>query len=223
MRRELGKEKIGSQSGIPVAVIRRLPVYYRYLSELQSREINRISSAELAAKIGVTASQLRQDLSWFGSFGQQGYGYRVDELLTEVSRILGLNKDLEMVLVGAGHLGKAIINYPNFRRRGFSIQAVFDSNPELFGTEIEGLTVQDAAGLADFLQQHPMQIGIITAPAAVAQPIADIMAAGGIKGIWNFAPVALKVPREVTVEHVHLGESLMVLSLKMSQSSLEYK
>ncbi len=215
MDHEPGQTKVG----IPVAVIRRLPVYHRYLSELQNREISRISSTELAAKIGVTASQLRQDLSWFGSFGQQGYGYRVEELLAEVSRILGLDREAPMVLVGAGHLGKAIVNYPNFRRRGFSIQAVFDNNPELIESGINGQTVRDAAGLAQFLQQHPIQIGIITVPVDAAQPIADIMTAGGIKGIWNFAPVALKVPPEVIVEHVHLGESLMVLSLKMAQSN----
>lgn len=205
------------QTGIPLTVIKRLPMYHRYLNDLNQKDMVRISSGELAAKMGITASQLRQDLNWFGSFGQQGYGYRVDELLREVSRILGLHRNMRMVLVGAGRLGRAIVNYENFKRRGFHIEAIFDNNPEIIGDNIEGIKVHDVAELENHLQKRPVGIGVITTPAQVAQALVDIMVRCGLKGIWNFAPVALKAPDDVVVEHVHIGESLMVLSLKMQQ------
>lgn len=206
-------------SGIPIAVIKRLPVYQRYLHDLQQKGVSRISSRELAEKIGITASQLRQDLSWFGSFGQQGYGYRVNELLDEVERILGLHHNSAMVLAGAGHLGRAIVNYANFKRRGFQIEAIFDSNPEKIGTVIDEIEVSDISDLSSYLANHSIQIGVVTTPAGVAQEVVEVMVQGGVKGIWNFAPVSLKVPDDVIVEHVHIGESLMVLSLKMQQQN----
>jgi redox-sensing transcriptional repressor len=217
MRKKNESDKTRTQSTIPLAVLKRLPIYYRFLSDLAVKEITRISSAELAAKMGVTASQLRQDLSWFGSFGHQGYGYRVSELLEEVKRILGLNQLHRLVLVGVGHLGRAIINYSNFQKRGFEVKALFDKDPQAIGETVNGLTVQDVATLPDYLQQHPIDIGVITVPAASAQRIAEMFVARGIKGIWSFAPFSLKVPDDVVVEHVHLGESLLVLSLKLQQ------
>ena len=132
------------QTGIPVSVMKRLPIYHRYLTELSTREVSRISSSELAAKIGVTASQIRQDLSWFGSFGQQGYGYRIDDLLQEITKILGLNHEISMVLVGAGQLGKAIANYHNIRRRGYILQAIFDVDPAIIGKKINGIVVKNS-------------------------------------------------------------------------------
>lgn len=218
--------KMGHESGninqrrhqqIPLAVIKRLPIYHRYLSDLHQKEVARISSSELAAKIGITASQLRQDLSWFGSFGQQGYGYRVDELLQEVSRILGLNQNIGMVLIGAGRLGRAIIHYANFKRRGFHTKAIFDNNPDIVGEIIDEIPVYNISELENYLKSHAIQIGVITTPASAAQEVADRLVRCGIKGIWNFAPVSLKVPNDVIVEHVHIGESLMVLSMKLQQ------
>lgn len=205
-------------SGIPLVVIKRLPRYHRFLSELAANNIKRVSSQELAAKMKITASQLRQDLSWFGSFGQQGYGYRVEDLLTEVTRILGLNYGTTMVLIGAGHLGKALVNYENFKRRGFSIQAIFDQDPKIIGTSVSGLTVFAIDELVNYLQCHPTEIGIICTPGLAAQSVADLLVQGGIKGIWTFAPHPLKVPESVYVEHVHISESLFVLSFKIRQN-----
>jgi len=202
---------------IPLVVIKRLPRYHRVLSELSAKGIGRISSQELAATMKITASQLRQDLSCFGSFGQQGYGYRVDQLLTEVNQILGLNYGTGMILVGAGFLGKALVNYENFQKRGFTIQAVFDQDPEVVGQSVNGIKVSNVSGLATYLQKNPTEIGIICTPAPAAQEVADVMVQSGIKGIWNFAPISLKVPEGVHVEHVHISESLMVLSFKIRQ------
>jgi len=202
---------------IPEAVLRRLPIYYRHLTQLAKREVERVSSPELAANVGITASQLRQDLSWFGSFGQQGYGYRVNDLIYEITRILGLENEIHMVMVGAGHLGRAITSYPNFNEKGFRIEAIFDNNPLVIGDVIEGKVIQPVADLEVFLAQHNIFIGVITTPASAAQDIADILVKGGVKGIWSFAPVSLKVPRDVVVEHVHISESLMMLLLKVKQ------
>lgn len=212
------KSATGDYSGIPLVVIKRLPRYHRFLSELAAQNISRVSSQELATKMKITASQLRQDLSWFGSFGQQGYGYRVEDLLTEVTRILGLNYGTNMVLIGAGHLGKALANYQNFKRRGFSIQAIFDQDPQIVGTSISGIIVHPIHELVDYLKQHATEIGIICTPGVAAQSVADLLVQGGIKGIWTFAPLPLKVPESVYVEHVHISESLLVLSFKVRQN-----
>jgi redox-sensing transcriptional repressor len=207
----------GQPQTIPMAVTKRLPVYYRFLTDLAAKEITRISSTELAAKMGITASQLRQDLCWFGSFGHQGYGYRVTELLEEVRRILGLNQSHRLVLVGVGNLGRAIINYRNFKRRGFEVAALFDRDSQVIGETVNGIIVQDIAVLPEYLSRHSVDIGVITVPADSAQAVAEMLVTGGVKGIWSFAPFSLKVPADVAVEHVHLGESLLVLSLKLKQ------
>jgi redox-sensing transcriptional repressor len=204
-------------SKIPLVVIKRLPRYQRVLADLAARDLERISSQELAAMMKITASQLRQDLNYFGSFGQQGYGYRIADLLTEVNQILGLNYGTGMVLVGAGFLGRALINYENFKRRGFVIRAIFDCDPEIVGKTINEIRVSDISMLAPYLHQNPTEIGIICTPGQVAQQVAGILIESGIKGIWNFAPVMLRVPDKVFVEHVHISESLMVLSFKIRQ------
>lgn len=202
---------------IPLVVIKRLPRYQRVLSELSQRGVERISSQELAQTMKITASQLRQDLSCFGSFGQQGYGYRVEQLLTEVNRILGLNYGTGMVLIGAGFLGKALINYENFKKRGFIIRAVFDRDPKIIGEMVNGIKVEDVCGLSAYLRHNPTEIGIICTPDYAAQEVADILVESGIKGIWNFAPISLRVPENIHIEHVHISESLMVLSFKIRQ------
>ncbi|MTI59659.1 MAG: redox-sensing transcriptional repressor Rex [Firmicutes bacterium] len=202
---------------IAVSVIKRLPVYYRFLTTLHSKGVERISSSELAEKLGVTASQIRQDLSQFGNFGQRGYGYRVANLKEAIAKILGLDNQMEMVLAGAGNLGKAIINYPNFKRRGFYIKGIFDVNPELIGQEVAGLLVQDISLLADFLTKNRIDIGIITTPPESAVDVANIFVRGGIRGIWNFAPVSLNYSGKVLVENVHISESLLTLSYMIDE------
>jgi redox-sensing transcriptional repressor len=206
---------------IPEAVIKRLPVYHRHLTQLAKKEVDKISSPELAFKIGITASQLRQDLNWFGSFGQQGVGYRVNDLLHEITKILGLENEIHLIMIGAGHLGRAIASYPNFNEKGFHMKAVFDNNPAVIGDVIEGKAIQPVTELGSYLEQNKVTVGVITTPANAAQTVADILVQGGVKGIWNFAPLTLKVPNDVVVEHVHISESLMMLSFKLRQQSQE--
>lgn len=203
--------------GIPMVVIRRLPIYHRYLDELNRLGIERISSPELAKRIGITASQLRQDLSWFGSFGLQGYGYNVGELLTAINAIIGLDTENTMVLMGYGNLGRAIAGYEGFRRRNFHLMAAFDPDEKRWGMTDYDIPVYGVDKLPDFLREHPTTIGIITTPAEAAQKAVDILVAGGVRGIWNFAPIRLNVPNGVVVEHLHLANSLMTLSLKLRQ------
>lgn len=203
--------------GIPLVVIRRLPIYQRYLDELNRMNIERIASPELAARIGITASQLRQDLSWFGSFGLQGYGYNVPELLRAINHIIGLDQKSRMVLVGYGNLGRAIAGYEGFQRRNFLLQAAFDNNPAKWGPADQGITVYSLKELPQYLKDHAIQIGILAIPSATAQATADLLVNAGIQGIWNFSPVRLNVPPNVIVEHLHLTNSLMTLSLKIHQ------
>jgi redox-sensing transcriptional repressor len=202
---------------IPYATIKRLPIYYRFLSDLVKKEVERVSSRELATKMGINPSQLRQDLSYFGSFGQQGYGYRVDDLLREIGQILGLHQQIKMVLIGAGHLGTALASYVNFSRRGLLMKAIFDSNPAIIGEAINGVVIQDIKNLRQYLHSNPVDIGIITTPAECAQGIADQLIEEGVQGIWNFAPANLKIPESVILENVHLNESLFMLSFKLQQ------
>lgn len=211
----------GKVKQIPEAVIKRLPVYHRYLTELAKRDVERISSPELAAKIGITASQLRQDLSCFGSFGHQGYGYRIHELLGEISRILGLENEIPMVLVGVGHLGRAILSYPNFKDKKFGFIAIFDNNPLIIGEIIEEIPVLAITELESYLIKNNVEVGVITTPISAAQEVANLLIQGGVRGIWNFAPLALKVPDSVVVEHVHISESLLELSFKLQQKRLK--
>ena len=202
---------------IPLVVLRRLPIYQRYLDELARLSIERISSPELAKRIGITASQLRQDLSWFGSFGLQGYGYNVQELLHAINSIIGLNEETPMVLMGYGNLGRAIAGYEGFRRRNFNIIAAFDPNENKWGISEFDLPVYSLDKLQEFLQNNYVKIGIVTTPSGSAQETVDLLVKGGVLGIWNFSPIRLNVPPDVVVEHLHLANSLMTLSLKLRQ------
>jgi redox-sensing transcriptional repressor len=206
--------------GIPYATIRRIPVYYRFLSDLSKKEVERVSSRELAVKMGINPSQLRQDLSYFGSFGQQGYGYRVDDLLREIANILGLNQPLNMALIGAGHLGTALVGYENFNHRGFMITSIFDNDPGKIGDSVNGILIRNIKELSAFLRSNPVDVGIITTPAEFAQETADQLITEGVKAIWNFAPVSLKIPEEVVIENVHISESLLLLSFQLQQKKL---
>ncbi len=205
---------------ISMAVIRRLPKYNRCLKDLLDKEIYRISSKELSVILGFTASQIRQDLNNFGGFGQQGYGYNVEELYHEIQKILGLTRDYKAVVVGVGNLGQAIANHTNFEEHGFKILAMFDINPTLIGLQIRGTPVLDNKELRGFIKANDIEIGVITTPVQVAQSVADELVEAGIKAIWNFAPMDLKVPDDVVVEDVHLNESLFIMSYLIKEKAL---
>lgn len=203
---------------ISMAVIRRLPKYYRYLADLLSRDIQRISSKELSEIIGFTASQIRQDLNNFGGFGQQGYGYNVEALHREIGKILGLDRKYRAVLVGAGNLGQALTNYSGFKNAGFNIGAVFDANPKMIGLKIRDYEIMDSDNIESFVSNNDIDIAILCIPKNGAQAVANKLVSSGVRGIWNFAPIDLEVPSEVIVENVNLTESLFTLSYLMKES-----
>ncbi|MBP1920152.1 redox-sensing transcriptional repressor Rex [Youngiibacter multivorans] len=202
---------------ISMAVIKRLPKYYRHLAELLRNDVDRISSKELSDKIGFTASQIRQDFNCFGGFGQQGYGYNVKELYNEIGKILGTDKEYNTIIVGAGNIGQAIANYSRFEKVGFNLKGIFDTNPKLIGVRIKDIEIEDVDNIDAFLGKNSVDIGIICVPANTAQKIADLFVSNGIKGIWNFAPVDLDVPEDVSVENVHLLESMLTLVYLMNE------
>lgn len=203
---------MNKRTRVSIAVIRRLPKYYRYLSELLEKDIKRISSQELSRLTGFTASQIRQDLNNFGGFGQQGYGYNIISLHHELKKILGLDKSHRTIIIGAGNLGQAIANFRGFRDAGFETIALFDKNPKIIGLRISGLEVHDISDLEEFVKQNDIEIAVICTPKDYSQGIADRLVECGISGIWNFAPVDLVVPEDINVENVHLDESLYTLS-----------
>ena len=207
---------------ISKAVIKRLPRYYRYLGELLEDNVERISSNDLSKKMRVTASQIRQDLNNFGGFGQQGYGYNVKFLYTEIGKILGLDTVHPMIIVGAGNLGQALANYVEFEKRGFKLVGIFDVNPVLEGIAVRGIEIQMISDLPFFLKENNVEIAILTLPKNKAIDMADILIENGIKAIWNFAHVDLDTPDGVIVENVHLSESLMTLSYNLSQYRQEH-
>lgn len=200
---------------ISIAVIKRLPRYYRYLGDLLNNGITRISSKDLSQKMNITASQIRQDLNNFGRFGQQGYGYNVEFLHDEIKKILGLGKTYNLVIIGAGNIGQALANYVNFKNRGFNFIGIFDINPRLIGLTIRGLEIMDIDKLEDFLTKNKVDIAVLTLPKNNAIKVSTIIIKCGVKGIWNFSHVDLKTPEDVVVENVHLTDSLMVLSYKL--------
>ena len=200
------------QRKISRAVISRLPRYYRYLGDLLEAGVERISSNDLSKKMQVTASQIRQDLNNFGGFGQQGYGYNVKYLYTEIGKILGLDKDHNFIIIGAGNLGQALANYASFERNGFILKSLFDVNPRLEGVTIRGIPVRMLDELEGYLQENDIEIAALTLPKSKAEEVAD-----GIKAIWNFAHTDLTLPKDVIVESVHLADSLMKLSYNISQ------
>ena len=202
------------------AVIRRLPGYYRYLRDLEKIGITRISSQELGARMGLTASQIRQDINCFGTLVQQGYGYNVAELRAHIGSILGLGRGYDMIIVGAGNIGQAVAWYPGFSQRGFEPIAMFDVKPDMIGRVIRGVPVYNVTELRAFLAEHPALIGVVATPARVAQQVAQQMIEGGVRAIWNFAPIDLKVPATVAVNNVHLTDSLLVLTYRLHQMEL---
>lgn len=201
---------------ISMAVIRRLPKYHRYLTDLMDEGVERISSKELSEIIGFSASQIRQDFNNFGEFGQQGYGYNVVDLHREISNIIGLNKKYHIALIGVGNFGSAVAKY-SFQEMGFYIDALFDNDPEKVGKTLNNVEVTDTNFLETYLSKNEIDIVAITTPAAAAQKLADRLVICGVKAIWNFAPVDLTVPEDVVVENVSLLDSLMTVSYLLNE------
>ena len=202
---------------VPEVVIKRLPRYYRYLDELDREGKTRISSTALSKKMGVTASQIRQDFNYFGGFGQQGYGYNIRHLLTELKKLLGITKGYKAIIVGAGNLGHAIANYGGLKKRGFKLCGIFDNDAEKIGKTVGDIKISDISGVADFVAENKIDIAILTLPKSATEEVADILADSGIKGLWNFSYAELKSIDSVLVENVHLTDSLMTLSFKINQ------
>ncbi len=200
------------QKPISQAIIKRLPRYYRYLGELIAQGVERISSNEFSKLMGVTASQIRQDLNNFGGFGQQGYGYNVKNLYMEIGKILGIDRVHNIVVIGAGNFGRALAGYSDFERRGFRIKALFDRDPKKVGTDINGIEVYPIDQVQDYIRKNNIEIVALTVPKEAAIALAQTLVGTGIKGIWNFAHTDLRVPKDIIVENVHLSESLMRLS-----------
>lgn len=203
---------------ISSAVIRRLPRYYRYLGELIESDVQRISSKELSVKMKVTASQIRQDLNNFGGFGQQGYGYNVKYLYDEIGKILGLGRTHNMIIVGAGNMGQALVNSGDFAKRGFIIKGVFDNNKKLCGQKVGGIEISPMEDIEAFIKKNNIEIVVLTLPKEAARTVANLVVDAGVRAIWNFAHTDFNLPEDVIVENVHLSESLMRLSYTIANN-----
>ena len=205
---------------VSVPVIKRLPRYHRYLEELKNMGVVRISSKELSVRMGLTASQIRQDLNCFGGFGQQGYGYNIEQLYNEIGLILGINNRSKAIMIGAGNLGHAIATHLHFENRGFDLVGIFDNNENIIGTKVGGRTVLDSETLEDFCKKEHPVVAILCIPSEYAAENADKLVSLGIKGFWNFTQYDLMHRYEgVAVENVHLGDSLMTLCYQINKLS----
>lgn len=198
------------------AVIRRLPGYYRHLRELEAQDIKHISSQQLGERMQLTPSQIRQDINCFGGFGRQGYGYTVSELKDHIGKILGLDRQHRMIVIGAGNMGSAVAQYRSFIREGFEVEAMFDVDPAKVGTRLGNIPIFPMDDLENYLQDHCIDVAVLTLPVAVAQQTMDRVAACGVKAVWNFAPTDLQHSSETVVVNVHLSDSLQILSYKMA-------
>lgn len=202
------------------AVVKRLPRYYRYLRELIAQGVTRISSGELSSMMSVTASQIRQDLNYFGGFGQNGYGYNVTYLFAKISEILGVGAGFHAIIIGAGDLGRALVGLSMFEKRGVDIIGMFDTGEGFVGSAFSNVTVYDISELETFCEANPVDIAVITCPKEYVAPIADRLVGLNVKGIWNYMGVELKYPNtSVSIENVHLGDSLMILNYKISSAT----
>lgn len=198
---------------ISSSVIKRLPRYYRFLGELMKQGTERISSRELSEMMKLTASQIRQDLNCFGGFGQQGYGYHVEELHTEIGRILGVDRNFKTIVIGAGNLGRAIATHINFDTRGCELIGIFDSKPSLTGTEVGKLKVMHTDELEQFCKKNKPVIAVLCIPKESTQQIADKLVRMGLRSFWNFSHYDLSIEHDdIIVENVHLGDSLLTLT-----------
>lgn len=204
------------------AVVRRLPRYYRYLDDLHSKGIVRISSSSLGERMGITASQIRQDLSCFGEFGQQGYGYNVVALRGEVAKILGMDRNYTAVLVGVGNIGRALVENFCFEQYGFTLKAAFDINPDLVGKEMHGIVVHDFSTLDDILADIQPDVAVLCVPKAMANDVANEICSVGVKAIWNFTNTELQVKdAEPIIENIHFSDSLLALGYYIAENQDE--
>ncbi len=205
-----------AKQAISIPVIRRLPRYYRFLGELEQERVERISSRELAMRMGLSASQIRQDFNCFGGFGQQGYGYHVSALREKIGKILGVDEETGVILIGAGNLGKAIAAHIDFQKRGCRLIGIFDNNPQLHGTAAAGLAIRPMETLEEFCKSNHPQVAVLCIPKGAAQTLANQLLRLGISGFWNFSHFDLKINNPgIIVENVHLGDSLMTLAYCM--------
>ena len=202
---------------VPEVVIKRLPRYYRYLGELQSQGIDRISSNTLSQIMGVTASQIRQDLNYFGGFGQRGYGYNVKSLIEEIGNILGLNDKDTMIIVGAGNLGRALANHTSFEKRGFKLVGIFDNDERVIGSSIRGIEISPSEELSGFVRENNVDIAILAVPASAANDTAELLVRSGIRGIVNFSYSELDAADSIPVENVHLSDTLMTMAYRIKE------
>ena len=225
MGKDLQKQPIDQTVKIETvspAVIKRLPRYFRYLRELIREETLRISSGELAARMNVTASQIRQDLNCFGGFGQQGYGYNVHYLYTKISELLGVGEGFSAVIVGAGNLGRALIRNSMFEKRGVDVIAAFDTDPQQVGRVIADVTVRDMREIEDFCRKNTVDIAVLTLPKEATAQVAHTLAKAGVRAFWNFTSTELQdLEPDCTVETVHLGDSLMTLCYRLRSNGEE--
>lgn len=206
-----------AKSDVSPSVVKRLPRYYRFLGEIKRAGIQRVSSGELSKKMGFTASQIRQDLNCFGGFGQQGYGYNVEQLYDEIGKILGVNQKAKTVLIGAGNLGRAVASHMSFEERGFNLIGIFDKNHALAGQLVRNMPIRHIDGLYDFCRDNAPTVAVLCIPSESAKEITDELVKLGVKGFWNFShyDIAVNHP-EVAVENVHLSDSLMRLSFHIN-------
>ena len=201
------------------SVIKRLPRYYRFLGELQSLGMTKISSRELSERMGLTASQIRQDLNCFGGFGQQGYGYNIEILRVEIANILGIDRPKTAILIGMGNLGRAVTMHVNFESKGFSLIGLFDSKESLVGQVVKNLPIRNTSSIDEFCRENRPEVAILCVPKNAAGEISEQLIKLGIKGFWNFSHYDIKFNNpDVMVENVHLGDSLMKLSYRLTQN-----
>ena len=205
------------KENISDAVIRRLPRYYRQLTDLCARGVVRISSHSLGQEMNITASQIRQDFSCFGEFGQQGYGYNVEELRAEIGHILGVDNDHHLIMIGVGNLGHALLQNFRFSQTGFSVDAAFDISPTVVGTTVNGVPIYARADLDSYIREHSVDVVVLTVPQSVAQETADRIIRLGVRGFWNFTNVELvSSDPDVKFENIHFADSLLTLSYRIA-------
>ena len=202
---------------IPMAVIKRMPKYFRYLEDLLRGNVSIISSRELSVKIGFTPSQIRQDLNSFGEFGSRGYGYNIQELYEQVKGILGLYNEHKAVIIGAGNIGQALANYSRLEKPRVRLEAIFDANPKLIGISINDVEIRDVDTLDSYLSENQIDICIICVPGSQVEGVKDIMVKNNVKGIWNFSPADINIPEGIITENVHLSDSLLTLTCLLNE------
>ncbi len=207
-------------SAIPNPAVRRLSLYLRQLESFKRKDRRTISSKQLGESLGLTDAQVRKDFAYFGQFGHPGIGYRVDELITRVKRILGTDKIWNVLLVGAGNLGRALLAYRGFESKGFKMSAVFDADPSKVGKRHAGFLIQPLPELSETIHKNNIRLAILAVPADAAQNVADQLVAAGIRGLLNFAPVSITVPPEVALNAVDLAVQLEQLSFQVSLSNM---